>query len=333
MSVNPEKGPTSLNKITFTWPQLGQILSRHPDSDIKNQVSARKRESTMDKAHQAFLLVRSGRGGEIVGNPFATAKEHSGVRYKLGLTGLEGYYAGSKAISFTYAGKTESVGLTPEDIILELANLGADQIKTIIEGRKEGEYYYNDLKFALEHDNPTNEQLVEVKKMWNLIVTKLRSRMYDNPEFSRTLQEEMDYYRKYADMLDPRTEKEAKASAQQIYAEYKAEWDKKTSAEQAYIRDETRKRQYLRSIRTKDLEAFRAETYRLIGTKQGYFINPEIENTKHPQITETVILPDISGEYTETSVGMTDNQINGYELLVDTGRYGGSPLVRIDLLD
>ena len=66
--------------------------------------------------YMAFLLVKRGRGGELVGNP--SAIEHGSSKHELPYTGLEGYYAGSERTS-------QRPGMTSEAIIQEEANLGA----------------------------------------------------------------------------------------------------------------------------------------------------------------------------------------------------------------
>lgn len=112
------------------WPLLGKELFalEHTLSDtpgahqqpLTEQEKVEKREEirnsivaqlyrdegsyTRDTRHLAFLLLKAGRGGGIVGNPYIINKD--GKQQELPYTGLEGYYAGSEQT-------VERPGMTP----------------------------------------------------------------------------------------------------------------------------------------------------------------------------------------------------------------------------
>jgi len=72
--------------------------------------------------YRAFLLVKHGKAGEIVGNPYFV--DAYGQQQELPYTGLEGYYAGSIRTS-AYP------GMEPEDVIQEEAHIGIEILRTI----------------------------------------------------------------------------------------------------------------------------------------------------------------------------------------------------------
>src|SRR5437763_186261 len=121
---------TALPPLHYRWPQLGlELVAREEaltegktsptatsgaiQQTLSEQEKKQKREKlrkaitaqlyrdeegySLDMRHLAFLLVRLGRGGELIGNP--SAIEQDGSKHELPYTGLEGYYAGSERTS------------------------------------------------------------------------------------------------------------------------------------------------------------------------------------------------------------------------------------------
>jgi len=110
----------ALPPLQHQWPQLGQELfaleHTHTDLNTVNQQPLTEREKrekregirntiitqlysgegeySRDTRYLAFLLVKRGRGGEMVGNPYAMRK--GGSKQELPYTGLEGYYCNPK---------------------------------------------------------------------------------------------------------------------------------------------------------------------------------------------------------------------------------------------
>ena len=72
--------------------------------------------------YRAFLLVKNGKAGEIVGNPYIV--DPYGQKQQLAYTGLEGYYAGSVRTSLY-------PGMTPEEVVREEAHIGVEMLRTI----------------------------------------------------------------------------------------------------------------------------------------------------------------------------------------------------------
>ena len=67
---------------------------------IIKQLYSNEGEHSCDIRYLAFLLVKRGRGGEIVGNPYIMGK--GGSKQELPYTGLEGYYAGWKNVKTSW---------------------------------------------------------------------------------------------------------------------------------------------------------------------------------------------------------------------------------------
>ena len=115
------------------WPQLGRELYTleralaahlvtygHSLTDqekmerverVRNRVFAQlysdDEKYTPETRYRAFLLVKDGKAGEIVGNPYFISLNAHGTKQELPYTGLEGYYAGSMRTS-------EYPGMTPD---------------------------------------------------------------------------------------------------------------------------------------------------------------------------------------------------------------------------
>src|SRR2546421_11226451 len=90
--------PNLLSCILFAWTCFFiATISTGPSSwgdPLPTQLYSGEGEYSRDTRYLAFLLVKRGRGGEIVGNPYAMGK--GGSKQELPYTGLEGYYAGSE---------------------------------------------------------------------------------------------------------------------------------------------------------------------------------------------------------------------------------------------
>src|SRR6266699_5817157 len=119
-----EHAHTDLN--TVNQQPLTEQEKRKKREEIRNtiitQLYSGEGEYSRDTRYLAFLLVKRGRGGEIVGNPYAIGKGDS--KQELPYTGLEGYYAGSERTP-------QRPGMTCEEIIQEEAKIGTELLKSI----------------------------------------------------------------------------------------------------------------------------------------------------------------------------------------------------------
>jgi hypothetical protein len=151
---------------------------------IITQLYSGEGEHSRDTRYLAFLLVKRGRGGEIVGNPYAMGK--GGSKQELPYTGLEGYYAGSERTP-------ERPGMTCEEIIQEEAKIGAELLKSIKKHAIANDSWadFVRLKHVLAGQKPDIEELRTLQLLWTGIVKRLHVRMYHNSEFEPTLTEKI----------------------------------------------------------------------------------------------------------------------------------------------
>ncbi len=127
----------ALPPLQHQWPQLGLELFalEHLQADasgrkelggpkeqqanfrnaIISQLYQEEEDYSRDLRYLAFLLLKQGRGGEIVGNPSTIMVD--GHPQELPYTGLEGYYAGTERTA-------QLPGMSREEILLEEAQKG-----------------------------------------------------------------------------------------------------------------------------------------------------------------------------------------------------------------
>ena len=192
-----EKAPPPLQ---HQWPQLGQKLfvlehtfidlDRANQQPLTGQEKMEKREKirnaiiaqlygnegeySRDTRYLAFLLVKRGRGGVIVGNPYIMGK--GGRRQELPYTGLEGYYAGSERTS-------KRPGMTCEEIVQEEAKIGTELLKSIKNYAIANNSWadFARLKHILAGQKPDREELRTLQRLWTGVVKRLHVRIYHNP--------------------------------------------------------------------------------------------------------------------------------------------------------
>lgn len=344
---------TILPPLRHQWPLLGKelfalehTLTDTPGTNQQPLTEAEKREKraairdavvaqlfseegtyTRDTRYLAFLLIKAGRGGVIVGNPYTIDK--GGMRHDLPYTGLEGYYAGSERT-------TERGGMTPEEIIQEEANIGAQTLKGIKKHAiaQNSWVTYSRLKHALEEEKPGLEELRAFRVLWSTIVRQLHVRVFHNAEFELTLAERIEQLELFLSGLPGRTAEE-KQSRQDIHSEcdrLKREREHLGEAERENERREKRARERIRSDRLAEFRRFREETYQELTEpeQERYLIGVQDASLKEATIMETITLPKTPGRntYPPTPVHLTREQLEGYLFLARLGEIGGDPLAR-----
>jgi len=312
-------------------PPLSEEEKREKRAAMRNAIVAQLyREEgtyTRDTRYLAFLLIKAGRGGAIVGNPYITGK--GDVRQELPYTGLEGYYAGSERTP-------ERNGMTPEEIIQEEANIGAQTLKSI---KKQAIAHnswvtYSRLKHALEEEKPGLEELRVFRVLWSEIVRQLHVRILRNAEFELTLTERIEQLERLLNSLPGRTAEE-KQLGKDIYSErdrLKRELENLSGAEREHERQERRTRERIRSDRLAEFQRFREETYQMLteSEQERYLIEVQDASLEEATIMETIKLPKIPERnvYPSTPVHFTPEQLEGYLFLARLGEIGGDPLAR-----
>jgi hypothetical protein len=345
---------THLPPLHRQWPQLGQELLalEHALTDLTgvsqqpltNQDKKEKREAirhaviaqlyhdegeySRDTRYLAFLLVKRGRGGEIVGNPLAVGK--AGSEQELPYTGLEGYYAGSE-------GTLERPGMTREEIIQEEANIGAELLKSLKKHATETDSWtdFTRLKHLLTgQQQPDLEELRTLQLLWTGIVKRLHVRIYQNPEFEPTLTEKIGHVEHLLTSTPARTEQERriKRTIELECHRLRDEYNHLSKAEQEQERQERQRRERIRADRVAAFHQFRQATYEILtASSQGrYDIGVQDTSLENATITESVTLPDLPDRraYPPTPVHLTPAQLEGYLFLAHLGEIGGDPLAR-----
>lgn len=312
-----------------------QPLSEHKErepqevlrSTIMAQLYADEGSHSRDSRYLAFLLLKAGRAGEIVGNPYALSDD--GRPRELPYTGLEGYYAGSQ-------NSAELPGMTEQEILLEEANVGAELLQRL--KRQAIDDYswatFAHLKHVLAEDDPDPEAMRTLQLYWSTIVKRFHVRIYHNPEFALTLPERIAQVEQEVRESVGRTEEErsVKKDAEVRYASLKEELDGMSEAEQERQREETKRRERIRTQRLAAFHRFREETYRLLGAsgRGHYAIGIQDTSLEQATVVETVTLPTIPGRasYPRVDVRFTPQQYEGYLFLARLGELGGDPLAR-----
>jgi hypothetical protein len=275
----------------------------------------------------AFLVVKKGRGGVIVGNPSAVGKD--GSMRKLPYTGLEGYYAGSEQTA-------QRPGLTAEKIIQEEADIG----ETALTPLKEHAIEHNDwaefshLKHMLAGGTPDEASLQTMETCWSTILSHLHVRVYRNPEFELTLSEKLEQMEQFLSDLPRRTaeEKHLHQIVEAECARLRQGYRRLSQAKHEQELHERRRRESIRADRLEEFQQFREATYELVTAsgKGQYAVKIQDASFKDAAITETIVLPDIPERetYPPTDVHLTPEQLEGYLFLASLGEIGGDPLAR-----
>jgi hypothetical protein len=342
-----------LPPLRHQWPLLGKelfvlehTLTDTPGTNRQPLTESEKREKraairnavvtqlfreegtyTRDTRYLAFLLIKAGRGGAIVGNPYTIAR--GDMRQELPYTGLEGYYAGSERTP-------ERGGMTPEEIIQEEANIGAQTLKGIKKHAiaQNSWVTYSHLKHALEEEKPGLEELRAFRVLWSAIVRQLHVRIFHNAEFELTLAERIEQLEQLLSGLPGRTAEE-KQSVKDIRSEcdrLKRELENLGEAERENERRVRRTRERIRSDRLAEFQRFREETYQALTEpeQERYLIGVQDASLEEATILETINLPKTPDRntYPPTPVHLTLEQLEGYLFLARLGEIGGDPLAR-----
>ena len=284
-----------------------------------------------DLAYIAFFLMKKGRGGEIVGNPRAiraNGKDNHRL-LELPYTGLEGYYAGSERTA-------TRPGLTPEEILLEEANIGAELLKAVKRRSIEHDLWieFARLKRTLDEGRPDAAELKTIQGYFGTVVGRLHVRVYRNPEFDLTLSEQIEQLERLMSEVPGRTseDKRLRRALQATFDMLKREQESIGAAEREQQRQEHKRREQVRTERLAEFHNFRAETYRLLAASRAgnYEIAVQETSPEDVAISETVTLPAIPlrDAYPPTCVRMTAEQVEGYLFLTGLGELGGDPVVR-----
>lgn len=279
----------------------------------------------------AFLVVKKGRGGAIVGNPSAVGKD--GSRRKLPYTGLEGYYAGSEQT-------TQRPGLTAEDIIQEEADIGETALTPLKEHAIEHNAWaeFSHLKHMLAGAAPDEAALQTMETCWSTILSHLHVRVYRNPEFELTLSEKLEQMEQFLSDLPRRTaeEKRLHKIVEAECAGLRQDYRRLSQAERQQERHERQKREGIRADRLEEFQQFREATYELVTAsgKGQYAVSIHDASFKDATITETIVLPAIPERemYLPAEVYLTPEQLEGYLFLASLGETGGDPLARTMLV-
>ncbi|MBE3558779.1 MAG: hypothetical protein IMW89_06075 [Ktedonobacteraceae bacterium] len=263
----------------------------------------------------AFLLLKHGRGGVIVGNPHAVLAG-SNRQVELPYTGLEGYYAGSERTA-------TRPGMTAEEIIREEAGLGAELLRTFKQRAIEQNTWaeFSHLQHVLDGKvRPDQDDLRRLQRLFGWIVGRLHARVYRNPEFALTLSEQIEQTGRLLGELHGQSEKDQKLrhEAQALYEELKKIRDRLSPAELEQERQERKMRERIRAERLAEFHAFRDETYQLLEAPdyQCYRIDVQDTLSGGATITESIKLPPVPGRqaYPVTTVLLTPEQVEGYLL-------------------
>src|SRR5215471_13315376 len=312
-------------------PPLSEQEKRERREAIRNGILAQlyREEEThsLDKRYLAFLLLKQGRGGAIVGDPSALGERIK--KQELPYTGLEGYYAGSERTP-------ERPGMTPEEMLQEEANIGAALLQSIKKRCIEQNTWtdFARLKHVLAGGQPDREELRDIQLYWGMIVRRLHVRIYHNPEFALTLTEQMERLKQLLSYIPGRSEEERRSrrALQGEYTRLKQERERMSEAEQERERQERRARERIRTDRLAEYHRFREETYHLLsGASQGsYAVEVRDTSLEEATIVETIPLPAIAGRHTYPAVDVhvTAGQLEGYLFLAQLGAIGGDPLTR-----
>jgi hypothetical protein len=342
--------------VHHQWPQLGQELlelehdltempeagqplneqeQREQRLRVRNTIIAQlyqeEEDHSRDMRHLAFLLLKQGRGGVIVGNPYTI--ETNGKRQELPYTGLEGYYAGTEKTP-------DRPGLTCEEIIQEEATIGIQILRTLKKQAIEQNSWIDfiHLKNALAWKEQDVEVIRAIQELWGTAIRRLHVRIYHCPEFEPTLIEQIAHLEQLPGASLGKTEGDKQLQHALIVARarLRRKLEAMSDAEKAQERQEGNRREWIRANRLAEFRRFHDETYQILTTShQGrYTIDVHDTSPQDATITETIILPKIPGRqtYPPTLIHLTPEQLEGYLFLSKLGEIGGDPLARSALV-
>jgi hypothetical protein len=350
-------GQSSERTLQRQWPQLGRELfaleSALADPGVTSDKACTQQEQTekkerlrdkiraqlyrneehypLDTRYRALLIVKLGRGGEIVGNPYYIDK--LGKKEELPYTGLEGYYAGSQQTS-------AHTGLTAEEIVKEEANLGVTLLNTLKKQAIESYSWHRfaRIKKALEGGELDVETVKDIRDLWAEVVRRLHVRVYNNKEFEATPSEQIEQLEQLLSTTPARTQEEKayKSTLQEEYERMKQKRDHMSQEERAHEQKERKEKEIIRRERLQEYNHFRDETYELLkeAEKSEYDIRIQDENLKEATIIEQILLPTTRQRngYHPVEVRLTPQQVEGYLFLARLGEVGGDPLARSMLI-
>lgn len=334
--------------IQHQWPALGQELvareQRLASASTPDQhawaTQEHLRQETLAQLYQAegqysratrylaFLLVKYGRGAEVVGNPVAVSSK--GMRFALPYTGLEGYYAGSvSTASFP--------GLSQSDMLYEEASSGIQIVKRLkkdaVEHNTWAEYVH--LRHVLEGKEQKRVALKTLQTLWITLVSQLRGRVYHHPEFEQTITERIE---RGEQMLAQR----AQQSTERLHV-LRTEQNRLKEAyallgeeEKTGERNERKRRENIRRARITVFQQFRDETYHILEVSNQDHYDVSIQDSAWDKATliETIVLPRLPARetYPLIEVHFTPEELDGYLFLAQLGEIGADPLARCDLV-
>ncbi|HLI89386.1 MAG TPA: hypothetical protein VKV37_11910 [Ktedonobacteraceae bacterium] len=348
---------TTLSPLYRQWPQLGQelVVLEHlpattPDGQKRpcSEQEKQERQAAIRRAlirqvyreedvyspalrYLAFLVVKKGRAGVIVGNPYVI--ERRGRKRELPYTGLEGYYAGSERTA-------QRPGLTAEEIIQEEAGIGEALLQSLKHHAIEEDAWteFTHLKRILAGATPDEEDLQTLRILWGTVISRLHVRVYQNPEFELTLTEQIKQMEQLLSGMQARTEEERclRSALEEECTRLRQNYQCLSQEEQEQEQQERQRRERIRTSRLEEFHRFREETYKLIleQEKGRYTLGVQDSSFEGATITETIALPAIADRrtYPPIHVHLAPRQVEGYLFLAQLGELGGDPLVRSMLI-
>jgi hypothetical protein len=355
--LEPRSGPAAAMFLQRQWPQLGRelftleraltatlVTYANPLTEqeqtgrrevIKGRVLAQlyrdEDKYSRDARYRAFLVVKKGRAGEIVGNPYYV--DTNSTKRELPYTGLEGYYAGSESTP-VYP------GLTREEIIQEEAYRGIELLSTLKKRAIEKYAWarFAKLKKVLGDGEPDIEDLRTIVLLWADVTRRLHVRVYNNQDFEATITEQIEQLEKLVGGAPARTkeEKEYKTMLQTEYQRLKNVRNNMGDEEKENERRERRERERIRRERLRAYDRFREETYDMlneVGTSK-YDISVRDLKWAEATIIETICVPKTPrrNDYPPIVVRLTPEEVEGYLFLAQLGEIGGDPLARSMLI-
>lgn len=344
-----EESASTLPHIQHQWPSLGKELFGLEQLFLHTSEANQQWQATQEKLHQdivaqlyqaegqyprvtrylAFLLVRYGRGAEIVGNPFCIRKDSS--LQALPYTGLEGYYAGSE--------RTDAYpGLSQGAILQEEAELGMQIVKMLKKTAVEHDSWaeYTRIRSTLEGKEQRRETIKSIQTLWMTTISRLRSRVYHNPEFEQTLTERIEQGESMCNKVLLGEERPLQRALREEQHRLKEAYAALSEVEKVQEKNERRRRENIRRERIKALQRFRYETYAILeeSSQDSYEVGIQDSSWDKATLLETIVLPRIPprGTYPNVQVHLTPEQLDGYLFLALLGEFGADPLARSELV-
>lgn len=334
--------------IQHQWPALGQELVAREQHLVPSSTSDQHAQATQEHLRQeilaqlyqaegqysratrylAFLLVKYGRGAEIIGNPVAVRAD--GTHLALPYTGLEGYYAGS-------ASTASFPGLSQSDILHEEASNGAQIVKRLKKDAVEHNTWadYVHLRHILEGKEQQRVALNTLQTLWITLVSQLRGRVYHHPEFEQTLTECIER----GELMLAQRVWQNPERLQVLQAEQnklKEAYTLLSAEEKAREKSERKRRETIRRARITAFQVFRDETYHLleVSTRERYDVAIQDSAWDKATLIETIVLPCLPAReaYPLAEVHFTPTELDGYLFLAQLGEIGADPLTRSDLV-